>query len=164
MTTPMDFIEAIPQQSYCERHMNKGHHHSGNLVEGQTPPRHDFSTAQSSTSGAYNNSSFVSSLEIEATHNTITTSSTSDTTSSMSSQTILLKFDQHSPATTNHNEVLCLPYFYVLDIMSKQREIKLSITRSNHSHSNDNLYLGKPRREKPTNKDPWIAIWPNQAK
>ena len=36
--------------------------------------------------------------------------------------------------------------------------------RRNQLHSNNNVYLGKPRREKPAIKDPWITIWPNPAK
>lgn len=89
--------DAVPDQKYCERHMNRGRHRSRKPVEGQTPHHHHSATAQSSsTSGAANNSSSASSLAAAAarsavTATTVTTTATSATASSTSSQTNLLR-------------------------------------------------------------------------
>lgn len=89
--------DAVPDQKYCERHMNRGRHRSRKPVEGQTPHHHHSATAQSSsTSGAAHNSSSASSLAAAAarsavTATTTTTATTSVTASSTSSQTNLLR-------------------------------------------------------------------------
>lgn len=92
--------DAVPDQKYCERHMNRGRHRSRKPVEGQTPHHHQHSATahSSSTSGAANNSSSASSLAaaaarsaVTATTTTTTTSATSATASSTSSHTNLLR-------------------------------------------------------------------------